>query len=61
MKELTLKEIQKLLGYEVKIVAEKPAAVGGIVDVADIEWIVLDKDDEGNLLCLSQDFVYTNA
>lgn len=61
MKEMTLKEIQKLLGCEVKIVAEKPAEVGGIVDVADIEWIVLDKDEEGNLLCLSKDFVYEST
>lgn len=61
MKEMTLKEIQKLLGYEVKIVAEKPAEVGGTVDVADIEWIVLDKDEEGNLLCLARDFVYKNT
>lgn len=58
MKEMTLKEIQKLLGYEVKIVAEKPAEVGGVVDVADTEWIVLDKDEEGNLICLSKDIVY---
>lgn len=61
MKEMTLKEIQKLLGYEVKIVAEKPAEVGGIVDVADTEWIVLDKDEGGNLICISKDFVYTNT
>ena len=61
MKEMTLKEIQKLLGYEVKIVAEKPAEVGGIVDVADIEWIVLDKDEEGNILCLTKDFVYEST
>ena len=61
MKEMTLKEIQKLLGYEVKIVAEKPAEVGGIVDIADIEWIVLDKDEEGNVICLARDFVYTNT
>ena len=61
MKEMTLKEIQKLLGYEVKIVAEKPAEVGGVVDVADIEWIVLDKDDEGNVLCLAKDFVYEST
>lgn len=61
MKEMTLKEIQKLLGYEVKIVAEKPAEVGGIVDVADIEWIVLDKDEDGNLICLAKDFVYTST
>lgn len=37
MKEMTLKEIQKLLGYAVKIVAEKPAEVGSVVDVADTE------------------------
>ena len=61
MKEMTLKEIQKLLGYEVKIVAEKPAEIGGIVDVADIEWIVLDKDEEGSLICLAKDFVYQNT
>ena len=61
MKEMTLKEIQKLLGYEVKIVAEKPTEVGGTVDIADIEWIVLDKDEEGNVLCLARDFVYKNT
>ena len=61
MKEMTLKEIQELLGYEVKIVAEKPAEVGGIVDIADTEWIVLDKDEEGNLICLAKDFVYTGT
>ena len=58
---MTLKEIQKLLGYEVKIVAEKPAEVGGTVDVADIEWIVLDKDEEGSMICLAKDFVYTDT
>lgn len=61
MKEMTLKEIQKLLGYEVKIVAEKPTEVGSVVDVADIEWIVLNKDEDGNVLCLTKDFVYENT
>lgn len=60
VKELTLREIEKMLGYKVKIVEEKPIEVGGLVDIADIEWIVLDKDEEGNLFCLTRDLVYKN-
>ena len=43
MKEMTLKEIQKALGYEVKVVAEKPRKkfddikVGEIITVADTD------------------------
>lgn len=65
MKEMTLKEIQKALGYEVKVVAEKPhkkfkdIEVGEIITVADTDFIVLDKT--GNeVICLTKDFVYTN-
>lgn len=46
MKELTLQEVQKLLGYEVKIVAEKPAEIGGVIDVADDEKLSKKKLDE---------------
>ena len=49
MKELTLKEIQNLLGYEVKIVADKPirgktlgsVKPGDAVTIGDREYIVL--------------------
>ena len=49
MKELTLKEIQNLLGYEVKIVADKPIGgktlgsvkPGDTVTIAEREYIVL--------------------
>lgn len=49
MKELTLKEIQNLLGYEVKIVADKPIrgkTLGGVkpgdtVTIGEREYIVL--------------------
>lgn len=64
MKEMTLKEIQKALGYEVKVVAEKPlkkfddVKVGEIITVADTDFIVLDKTDD-EVICLTKDFVYT--
>ena len=63
MREMTLKEIQKALGYEVKVVAEKPRKkfddikVGEIITVADIDFIVLDKIDD-EVICLTKDFVY---
>ena len=66
MKEMTLKEIQKALGYEVKVVAEKPRKkfddikVGEIIIVADTDFIVLDKTDD-EVVCLTKDFVYTNT
>ena len=66
MKEMTLKEIQKALGYEVKVVAEKPRKkfddieIGEIITVADTDFIVLDKTDD-EVMCLTKDFVYTNT
>lgn len=66
MKEMTLKEIQKALGYEIKVVAEKPLKkyddikIGNIITVADIDFIVLDKTDD-EIICLTKDFVYTNT
>ena len=48
MKELTLREIQNLLGYEVKIVEDKPVkrladvGVGETFKVGDLEFIVLE-------------------
>lgn len=39
----------------------KKADVGDTTEIADIEWIVLDKDDEGNVLCLAKDFVYRDT
>ena len=64
MREMTLKEIQKALGYEVKVVTERPRKkfddikVGEIITVADTDLIVLDKTDD-EVLCLTKDFVYT--
>lgn len=66
MKEMTLKEIQKILGYEVKVVAEKPRQkfddikVGEIITVADTDFIVLDKTDD-EVVCLTKDFVHTST
>lgn len=66
MKEMTLKEIQKALGYEVKVVAEKPRKkfddikVGEIVTVADTDFIVLDKTDD-EAICLTKDLTYTST
>ena len=66
MKEMTLKEIQKALGYEIKVVAEKPRKkfddikIGEIITVADIDFIVLDKTDN-EVICLTKDFVYTST
>ena len=66
MREMTLKEIQKAWGYEVKIVAEKPRKkfddikVGEIITVADTDFIVLDKTDD-EVVCLTKNLVYTNA
>ena len=64
MKEMTLKEIQKILGYEVKVVAEKlpkkykKTGVGETTEIADVEWIVLNNFDDGSVLCMTKDFVY---
>lgn len=58
MKELTLKEIQNLLGYEVKIVADKPSRrladvpVGETFKVGDLEFIVLEHTDNGTNVIL---------
>ena len=66
MREMTLKEIQKALGYEVKVIAEKTpkkyksAEIGNTTNIADIEWIVLDKTDDG-VICLAKDFVYQDT
>lgn len=66
MKEMTLKEIQKILGYEIKVVAEKPRKkfkdikVGEIITVADTDFIVLDKTDDA-VTCLTKDLVYTST
>ena len=53
MKELTLKEIQNLLGYEVKIVADKPIGgktlgsvkPGDTVTISEREYIVLSHEN----------------
>ena len=53
MKELTLKEIQNLLGYEVKIVADKPirgktlgsVKPGETVTIGECEYIVLSHEN----------------
>ena len=37
------------------------AIIGETVKIADIEWIVLNKDEEGNILCLAKDFVYSST
>ena len=61
MKELTLKEIQNLLGYEVKIVADKPdrkladVPVGETFKVGDLEFIVLEHTSTGTNVIL-EDF-----
>lgn len=34
--------------------------IGNVVNVADVDWIVLDKD-ENSVLCLTKDFVYENT
>lgn len=53
MKELTLREIQNLLGYEVKIVEDKPSRrladvnVGETFKVGDLEFIVLEHTNNG--------------
>lgn len=58
MKELTLKEIQNLLGYEVKIVADKPIrgkTLGGVkpgdtVTIGEREYIVLGHVEEATAI-----------
>ena len=63
MKEMTLKEIQKALGYKVKVVSEKPRKkfddikVGEIITVAETDFIVLDKTDD-EVICLTKDLVF---
>ncbi len=66
MKELTLKEIQNLLGYEVKIIADKPSRtladvpVGETFKVGDFEFVVLEHTDDGTNVIL-KDFWKTNT
>ena len=66
MKEMTLKEIQNLLGYEVKIVAEKQSkrlidiSIGETFKVGDLEFIVLDHQN-GETSVLLKDFWKTDA
>ena len=51
-KEMTLQEIQSILGYEVKIVADKPRkqlseiSVGETFKLGDLEFVVLEHNDE---------------
>lgn len=58
MKELTLKEIQNLLGYEVKIVADKPIGklsevpVGETFKIGDMEFVVLEHTNNGTCVIL---------
>lgn len=58
MKELTLKEIQNLLGYEVKIVADKPAGklsevpAGETFKIGDMEFVVLEHTYDGTCVIL---------
>ena len=65
MKEMTLKEIQSLLGYEVKIVAEKPQKqlvdipAGETFKVGDLEFIVLEHHN-GQTAILLKDFWKTD-
>lgn len=59
MVEMTLEEIERRLGQKIKLVSEKTPKkykkvdVGEQIKIANIEWVVLDKDDKGNTLCLA--------
>lgn len=60
-KEMTLQEIQNILGYEVKIVASKPTkqlsdiAAGETFKIGDLEFIVLGHTN-GNTCVILKDF-----
>ena len=66
MKELTVKEIESILGYEIKIVANKPAkqladiSAGETFKVGDLEFIVLKQHDNGTTSVLLKDFWKTD-
>ena len=55
--KMTLKEIQELLGFEVELIAEKPCDIGSVVNIAGINWIVLDKDEDGNAICITKNII----
>lgn len=65
MVEMTFEEIERRLGQKIKLVSEKTpkkykkADVGEQIKIANIEWVVLDKDKNGNTLCLAlEDVTY---
>ena len=66
MKELTLREIQNLLGYEVKIIADKPrkkltdVLIGETFKVGDLEFIVLEHINDSTYVIL-KDFWKTTT
>lgn len=58
MKEMTLKEIEKALGYEIKIIADKPGrkladiAVGETFKVGELEFVVLEHSKDTTAVIL---------
>lgn len=63
-KKMTVSEIQKLLGYEIEIVAEKKCKsiaeipVGEVFKISDVEFIVLEHDKENNsTAAITKDFI----
>ena len=65
MKELTVKEIESILGYEIKIVANKPAKqladipAGETFKVGDLEFIVLEQSGDTTAVIL-KDLLYSS-
>ena len=64
MLELTMKELREILGCDVKIIdeSEKRRNIhsGDSVNVAGIEWVVLDKIGD-MVMCMTKDVFYENV
>ena len=63
MREMTIKEIQKELGYEIKVVAESQKRrlceipVGEVCEIAGYDFIILEHTDENATYVLLKDFL----
>ena len=67
IKEMTIEEITKALGYEVKIVKEHSKVQLADIEqyktfkIGDTEFIVLEQDNDGATICLTRNFIAENT
>jgi hypothetical protein len=67
IKEMTIEEITKVLGYEVKIVKEHSKVQLADIEqyktfkIGDTEFIVLEQDNHGATICLTRNFIAKNT